>query len=137
MQAVAAPVAAGEQRRLHLVPPGRTLLVVIVIERVLNDLVPQRLAVLGELFLRQRLRAADQFAGDAAALAARADAVLHGFDLHVLPVLLERRDDAAMVRGVAVAVGIALPDANRGQMFRLQTGGAPLRGGVVGNSGKP
>ena len=70
----------------------------------------------------------------AAALAFFAGAVLHGLDLHVVPVLPERRENAAMMRHVAVPVGGAFPDADRGEVRRLHRGDMPLVDAVIGNS---
>jgi hypothetical protein len=59
---------------------------------------------------------------------------LHAEHLPALEVAGEGAEDAAVVGRVAVAVGIALPDAERREMRRLQPGDAPLVHGVVGNA---
>src|SRR6185295_20134225 len=61
-------------------------------------------------------------------------AVLHGLHLHLLPVLAEAADDAAVARALAVGIVPAFPDADRGEVRRLRRGGAPLVAGVVGNA---
>ena len=80
---------------------------------------------------------AHQFAVHAASLAALAGAVLHGLDLHVVPVLPERAENAAVVRHVAIPVGGAFPDAHGGEMRRLQRRDMPLVDAVVGNAVEP
>src|SRR5262249_30535202 len=69
--------------------------------------------------------------------AAFAGAVLHRFHLHVVPVLPERADDAAVMGHVAVPVGGALPDAHGGQVRRLQRRDVPLIDSVIGNPVEP
>src|SRR5262249_6938999 len=83
---------------------------------------------------RQGFRAAHQFAVNAAAFAALAGAVLHRLYLHVVPVLPERRENAAMMCHVAVPVGRALPDAHCSEMRRLQRSDVPLVDAVIGNA---
>ena len=73
----------------------------------------------------------------AAALAAFAGAVLHGLDLHVVPVLPERREHAAVVRHVAIPVGGAFPHAHGGEVRRLQRGHLPLVDAVIGDAVEP
>src|SRR6516165_1466066 len=94
-------------------------------------------AVLGELRFRQSVRPAYQLAMHARALAPLARPELHGFHLHVVPVLPERADDAAVMGHVAVPVGGALPDAHGGKMRRLERGHVPLVDGVIGNTVEP
>src|SRR4029453_737263 len=95
-------------------------------ERMGADFVAQRAAVSPELFLGQGERAADQLAVHARAPAALASAGLHGLSLHVVPVLPERTDDAAMMGHIAVPIGGALPNAHGGQVRRLQSRPVPL-----------
>ncbi len=73
----------------------------------------------------------------ATALAALAGAVLHGLDLHVVPVFPERAENPAVVRHVAIPVGGAFPDAHGRKMRRLQAGDVPLIDGVIGNAVEP
>ena len=108
--------------------------VVVAVERVLEDVAGHVGAVARELLLRQRLRPADELAGDAAHGPAFAKPVLHGLHLHLLPVLAEDAQDAAVVGGVAVVVGIALPDADGGEARRVQRGDPPLVGGEIGDA---
>jgi hypothetical protein len=111
--------------------------VIIVVERMRADVVAELAAVLEEFGLRKNLRPAHQFVVNRAALAAFAGAVLHGFHLHVVPVLPERRENAAMVRHVAIPVGRAFPHAHRGEMRRLQRGDVPLVDAVIRNAVEP
>ena len=56
-------------------------------------------------------------------------------DLRFRPVLDEAAiEDAAVVRHVAVEVGGAFPEADRGKMLGLQRGGLPLVLGVIGDA---
>ncbi len=134
MQPLAAPVGGREQGHLDLGPVGRALLVILVIEGMLADLGAEIAAIERELRVGQVLRAAHRLAGDAASLAALARAVLHGLHLHVVPVLPERAEDAAVVRHVAIPVGRAFPDAHGGEVGRLQGRHVPLVDGVVGDA---
>jgi hypothetical protein len=134
MQALAAPIGGGEQRRHHLVPDRRAVAVIFIVERMGPDLPAEIGAVLGQLFFAQRLWPAHQFAVHAAAFAALAGAVLHGLHLHVVPVLPERGENAAVMRHVAVPVGRAFPHAHGGEMRRLQRGDVPLVHAVIGNA---
>src|SRR5499433_4532668 len=83
------------------------------------------------------MRAADELAVYVGPLAALARPVLHRFHLHVVPVLPERADDAAVVGHVAVPVGGALPDAHGGQVRWLQRRHVPLVDAVIGNAVEP
>src|SRR5262245_9915791 len=74
---------------------------------------------------------------NAAPPAALAGAVLHGLDLHVVPVFPERAEDAAVMRHVAVPVGGAFPYAQRGEVRRLQRGHVPLVDAVIGDAVQP
>jgi hypothetical protein len=105
--------------------------VVIVVERMREDLVAEVTAVPLELAVGQRLVAAHELAGCAAARPALAQAVLHRLHLHVVPVRPEGAEDAAMVRHVAVPVGRAFPDDHRGQVRRLERRDVPLVDAVV------
>ena len=58
-------------------------------------------------------------------------AVLHRLHLHLLPVLAEAADDAAVPGAVPVRVVPAFPGAHRGEVRRLRGGGAPLVARVV------
>ena len=134
MQALAAPIGGGEQRRDDSVPHRRAVAVIFVVERMGADHAAEIGAVLSQLFFAQRLRPAYQFAVHAAAPAFVAEAVLHDLDLHVVPVFPERRENAAVMRHVAVPVGRAFPHAHGGEMRRLQRGDVPLVHAVIGNA---
>ncbi len=66
-----------------------------------------------------------------------AQPVLHRAHLHVVPVGPEGREDAAMMRHVAVPVGGALPHAHGGQVRRLQRRDMPLVDAVIGDAVQP
>ena len=80
------------------------------------------------------MRAADELAVHAGPLAAFARAVLHRLHLHVVPVLPERADDAAVMSHIAVPVGGALPHAHRGEVRWLKARHVPLIDGVIRNT---
>ena len=124
----------GQERHGDLLPDGRARPVVLVVQRVREDLVAEVAAVLLQLAVGERLVAADQLAGDAAPRAALAEAVLHRLHLHVVPVRPEGGEDAAVVGHVAVPVGRAFPDAHRREVRRLQRGDVPLVDAVVGDA---
>src|SRR5262245_41002484 len=104
---------------------------------MLEDLAAKIAAVAFQLDLGERVRTAHQGAVHPAAPAARAGAVLHGLDLHVVPVLPDGGENAAVVRHVAVPVGGAFPDAHGGQVRGLLGGHVPLVDGVVGDAAQP
>ena len=101
-----------------------------------KDLVAQVAAIAIELAVGERLIAAYTLAGHAALRTALAEAVLHGLDLHVVPVGPESAEDAAVMRHVAVPVSGAFPDAHRRQMRWLQRSDMPLVDAIVGNAGE-
>ena len=136
MQPLPAPVARGQHGHRDPVPHRRAVPVIVVVERVSEDIAAQIAPVFRQLIVRQGLIPAYRPAGDPAHRALFAAAVLHRLDLHVVPVFPERADDAAMVRHVAVPVGGALPDAHRGEVRRLHRGDVPLVDRVVGNAGQ-
>src|SRR5205814_486241 len=115
----------------HLGKIGAALGIVPTPELARKERLPHVLAVLLQVFRRQRLGTANELARDAALRAALAHAVLHRLHLHVLPVLAEAADDAAVARALAVGVVPAFPDADRREMRRLRRRGAPLVRGVV------
>src|SRR6266536_1033211 len=86
MQSLSAPVRRREQRHRDLVPLRRTRLVIVIIERMRTDFGAEIATVPGKLLVAQSLRPADELAVHARALAALARAILHGLDLHVVPV---------------------------------------------------
>src|SRR4029077_3630349 len=91
-------------------------------------------AVAAHLDVGERLGARNPIAGHAAAMALGAETVLHGLDLHVVPVLRESVVDAAVVTELAVEIGKALPHADGSEMLGLQARDLPLVDGVVGNA---
>ncbi len=116
---------------------GRAVAVVVVDERVGADLGPEVDPVGGELLVGEALVAADQLPGDRVPRSALPQAVLDRLDLLVVPVLPERRQDAAVVRGVAVEVARPLPHADRPQVGRLGGGDQPLVHAEVGDPESP
>src|SRR6185312_17497817 len=88
------------------------------------------------LLFAERFGAGDEVAVHPAAMPARAETVLHGLDLHVVPILREGRIDAAVVAELAVEVGEAFPHADRGKMLRLQARDLPLIDRVIGDAGQ-
>src|SRR5215475_14998746 len=74
----------------------------------------------------ERFRARYPVAVHATAVALAAQTILHGLDLHVVPVLREGVVDSAVVRQLAVEVGEAFPDADRGEVLWLQARDLPL-----------
>src|SRR6266571_3051611 len=120
MQSLPAPVRRREQRHLDLRKIGGALPVIRPVERARENLRPHVLPIFRELLRGQRFRTADELAGDAALRAALALAVLHRLHLHLLPVLAEAADDAAVAVAVAVAVAPAFPNADRREVRRLR-----------------
>ena len=110
---------------------------IIVVKRMRGNIGAEIAAVLGELFVGENVRSAHQLAMHAASFTALAGAVLHGLDLHVVPVFPERAEDAAVVRHVAIPVGGAFPDAHGGQVRRLARRHLPLVDAIIGNAVEP
>src|SRR2546422_6007526 len=119
MQALPAPVGGGKERHRHFREIGAALAVVRPVHLARQKLAPHVFPIAEELILGQRFRPADQLARDAVPGAALALAVLHGLHLHVLPVLAESTDDAAVAvsrRGGALS---APPGAALGEVRSL------------------
>src|SRR5438552_14911097 len=131
VQPLPAPVGCSEERRLHLRKIGAALTVVRAVQLAREEGLPHVLAVPRELLLGERLGTADQLAGVGVFLAALTDPVLHRLHLHVLPVLAEAADDAAVARALAVGIVPAFPGADRGELRRLTRRRAPLVARVV------
>src|SRR5262249_56007365 len=93
--------------------------------------------VSGERFFRQSFGSAHKFTVNTAALAPLTGAVLHGLNLHVVPIFPERRENATMMRHIAIPVGGAFPDAHCGQVRWLQRSDVPLIDAVVRNPVEP
>src|SRR5712664_4382368 len=131
MQALPAPVGCREQRHADVLQIRAALAVVGSVHLARQDLAPHILAIFDQFFFRKRVGPAHQLAGDAAFRAALALPVLHRLHLHVLPVLAEGADDAAVAVAVAVGVVPAFPGADRGEVRRLRGRSAPLVARVV------
>src|SRR2546425_6456841 len=109
MRALPAPVGGEKRRHRHFREIGAALAVVRPVHLARQKLAPHVFPIAEELILGQRFRPADRFARDPAPGAALALAVLHGLHLHVLPMLAESTNDAAVAVAVAVGVGPPLP----------------------------
>ena len=133
VKALPSPVGGGEQGHGDFFPDRRATPVVVVVERMREDVVAEAAAVFLQLPIGQRLVAAYRLSSDPAARSALAQAVLHRLHLHVVPVGPERGENPAVVRHVAVPVSGAFPDAHRRKMGRLQRGDVPLVDAVVGD----
>src|SRR6266850_7340620 len=131
VQALPAPVGGGKERHRDLREIGAALAVVRPVHLTRQTLAPHVFPIPAQFILGQRFRPADQLARDPVPGAALALAVLHGLHLHVLPVLAEGADDAAVAVAVAVGVVPAFPGADRGEVRRLRRRGAPLVARVV------
>src|SRR4029077_4184309 len=88
----------------------------------------------GEVRIGKCLRTGHEIAGRAAARASLSKAMLHGLDLHVVPVRPKRAVNSAVMRRIAIPLRRSFPDAHRGQMWRLQRRYLPLVDRVIGNS---
>src|SRR5690349_1388317 len=64
MKPLAAPIGGGEERHRDLRPDRRARFVVGVVERMRANLRAEVAAVPRQFFVRERLRAADELAGD-------------------------------------------------------------------------
>ena len=134
VQRLAAPVRGRKQRHLDLRPVRQHRLVEIVVERMREIGLAEIVAVGAHLLVGERLRAGYPVAVHAAAMAFDAKPVLHGLDLHVVPVLREGVVDAAVVAELAIEIGKAFPDADGGEVLGLQARDLPLVDGVVGDA---
>ena len=92
---------------------------VIIVEGMGENVVAEARAVARQLFVRHGFVAAHQGTRNDAAWPSLPEPKLHGLHLHVVPVCPERRENAAMVRHVAIPVGRTLPNAHGLQMRRL------------------
>ena len=137
MQALPAPVRRRQQRHRDFRQIAAALLVIGVIERTREKLAPHVFAVVDELLFTESFGPAHEFAGDAAVGATFADAVLHRLHLHVLPVLAEHADDAAVACRIAEIVDPTFPHADRRKMRRLHRCRAPLVARVIRNAVQP
>ncbi len=139
MQALAAPVGGREQRHLDLRPVRHARLPIFVGIELAGETVLVEVPPVGaELFLGELDRARHPVAVHAALEAARAAPVLERVDLRARPVVRETvAENAAVMRHVAIEVGGALPQADRGQVLWLQRRALPLVLGVVGDAVQP
>ena len=133
VDALAAPVGAGQKRERDLGEVGRARAVPLVVEGMLLELLVDVDAVLGQLLVRERDGSGHRLAGVGVLLGPLPPPVLHVDHLVLGPELLELAQDAAVVAGVAVAVVLALPGDDRGQVRRVLSRHAPLVAGVVGD----
>ncbi len=134
VQALPAPVGGGQYRHGDVLPARRPVAVEVAVERAGGDLPAEVHPVRGEFRLGEGLRACHGLAGHRAARAVVTDPVLDDDDLLVVPVPHEGGQDAAMVGAVPVEVGRALPDADRGQVGRLEARDVPGVHRVVGDA---
>ena len=137
MDALAAPVGAGQERERHLGEIGRARAVPLVVERVLLQVLEDVDAVLGQLLVGERDRPRYRFAGVRVLLGPLPAPVLDVDHLVLGPALLELAQDAAVVAGVAVPVVLPLPRDDGGQMRRVLPGHAPLVARVIGDPEHP
>ena len=135
MEPLSAPVRRREKRYGHFFPLRRTRLVIRIIERMGAYLVAEINAIRCELRVAQKV-SSPHISCPVTRLRrpSLAAAILHRLHLHVVPVLPERAQDAAMVRHVAVPVGSAFPDAHGGKMRWLQRCDVPLIDAIVGDA---
>ena len=134
MQPLSSPVRRRQQRHVDLLEVRGARAVVII-----DEPAPQRLAadigaVIGELLLGQRRGPGDRLAGDEAPRSALADAMLDAGDLAARPARQKIAQDAAVAAQLAVIVGRAFPDAQRGQVRRLERRHLPLVHRIVGDA---
>ena len=134
MNTLPAPVGAGQQRHRYLREIGRARTVPLVAQRMFLDLLVDVDAVLSQFLVGERDRAGNRFAGVGVLLRPFAAAVLHMCHLRLRPALLELRQNAAVVKRVAIVVVAPFPGNNRGQMRRVLRRHAPLVIGVVGDA---
>src|SRR5262249_13136979 len=134
MEAVPAPVRCREEWHGDFLQIGRALAVIVVIERVHecagDDVAPIRF----QLFWRQRLGPGNRLAGDAAARAARPDAMLHRNNRTRIPVRNEFGIDASMITGFAVMIRRALPSTEGRQVRWRQCSDLPCVHRKIGNT---
>ena len=75
-----------------------------------------------------------RLAGEAALASSLSEAVLDGLHLEREPLDAELAEDAAVVGGIAVVVGVALPGDDGREVGRAEAGDAPGVDGVVGDA---
>src|SRR5262245_36097224 len=134
MQPLTAPVGGGEKRHLDVLERDHPGTIEVVDQPALGDLAGNVDAVLGKLMRLQVARSRYRLAGDLAHRALVADAMLHAQHLARVPARGEPAENAAVAGELAVVVGEALPDAERGKMWRFQRRHLPLVGGEIGDA---
>src|SRR5262249_49592044 len=131
VDALAAPVGAREQWQRDPREIGGPGPVPLVVERMAFQVLEDVDTVLGQLSIGERDGPRHRLARVRILLRARAEAVRDVDDLVLGPELLELAEDPAVVPGVPIAVVLALPGDDRGQVRRMQAGDAPLVARVV------
>src|SRR5919197_3543942 len=110
---------------------------IIVLARMGENFIAKTATISAQLFFRERLRSTDVLAGNAAPWAALAQSILHGLNLHVVPVRPKRAENTAVMGHVAIPVGGAFPDAHRGKARRLKRRHMPLVDCIGRNAVEP
>ena len=134
MDALAAPISAGQERHLDLGEVRGLRAMPFVVKRVLFEGLEGIDAIAGELLFRECHRTGDGLAGVGVFLGALALAILNVDYLVLCPSFLELTENAAVVAGIAVAVVLALPRNDGRQVRRVLGRYAPLVAGVVGDA---
>src|SRR5919202_1279220 len=134
VEAVAAPVAGGQQRHRDLLPDRGALPVKRIVERMGQRVGHHVGPVLCQLVVGERLGAGDQEPVVRVGGAASTEPMLHRHDLLLEPVAPKVAQDPAVSRHVAIEIGRALPRADGGQVGRLQRGHVPLVDRIVGDA---
>ena len=134
MQAHAAPVRRRQQRRGDVGELRRARGVVIVNQATAPRLARNVGTIFFQLLFRQGLRSGHQLARDHASGAAFAHSVLHARHLARIPARQEVGENPTVTAELAVIVGRAFPDAQRGEMRRAERGHLPLVHGVIGDA---
>ena len=109
---------------------------IVVIQRMCMNVVSKAGAVFDQFGLGKLIVATNELASDAAATASASKTVLHGRDLHVVPVLQERAEHSTMEGHVSVEIRGALPEVHMAAsaMAGAEMRDQPLIDPVVGNS---
>src|SRR5262245_41413497 len=107
---------------------------IVVVERMRENLIAKVTAISRQLCLRKRLRTTNGIACNAAAQSSFAAPVLHGLHLHVVPVRPKRAENPPVVRHVSVPIRSAFPDTHRGKVRRLKRRYVPLVDRIIGDA---
>ena len=116
VQTLAAPVRRGEEWYDDLVPLGGPVLVILVVKRVSDDVLPEGASVGSQFLFGELFVATNELTGIGVATSLLTDPVLDGLHLHVVPIGPEGRDDPTVMGHVPVPVCRSLPDAQRSQV---------------------